>query len=207
MKYRPPGRRLRHRVHPPSLQAGRSAGFPLLAGAPRRHRVAEASPSRSLAAARVHRDAPLHPRQVRSPAIHSLSVAGALPSCCAPCVARRSAARGSSTHATLAMGVASAPTTRAALLQWRLRSSACARKLRPWPCTRAASSPCFLIGDEMKWVRDSSGKPRRGAVTHQPREVEKRGRTSGRGAARPWPLAKQPCVAAASNWIQDRGDK
>ena len=114
MKYRPPGRRLRHRVHPPSLQAGRSAGFPLLAGAPRRHRVAEASPSRSLAAARVHRDAPLHPRQVRSPAIHRLSVAGALPSCCAPCVARRSAARGSSSHATLAMGVASAPTARAA---------------------------------------------------------------------------------------------
>jgi len=126
LKYRPPGRRLRHRVHPPSLQAGRSAGFPLLAGAPRRHRVAEASPSRSLAAARVHRDAPLHPRQVRSPAIHRLSVAGALPSCCAPCVARRSAARGSSTHATLAMGVASAPTARAARTAAGRQRRACA---------------------------------------------------------------------------------
>ena len=155
MKYRPPGRRLRHRVHPPSLQAGRSAGFPLLAGAPRRHRVAEASPSRSLAAARVHRDAPLHPRQVRSPAIHRLSVAGALPSCCAPCVARRSAARGSSTHATLAMGVASAPTARAARTAAgaptpRVRGSGgrghttrAALAGQSWPCGLVAAATCM----------------------------------------------------------------
>jgi len=182
LKYRPPGRRLRHRVHPPSLQAGRSAGFPLLAGAPRRHRVAEASPSRSLAAARVHRDAPLHPRQVRSPAIHRLSVAGALPSCCAPCVARRSAARGSSTHATLAMGVASAPTARAARTAAgaptpRVRGSGgrghttrAALAGQSWPCGLVAAATCkhstrWLSGAPADRGRHNCGAPPLAAVS------------------------------------------